>query len=126
MAVGVLIITHDGIGDAVLATAGNVFGRPPLATRSLAVGPDVDPEACAREGLALAAAVNSGDGVLVLSDLYGSTPANVAARVAQSVGGRLVSGLNLPMLVRVFNYPQLPLDELANRAVEGGRAGVVI
>ena len=69
--------------------------------------------------------MQSGDGVLVLSDLFGSTPGNVAMRVAESIGGRLVSGVNLPMLLRVFNYSTLPLEQLKDKAVEGGRAGVV-
>ena len=63
-------------------------------------------------------------GVLVLSDLAGSTPGNVAERVARQGRVRVVTGINLPMLMRVFNYPGLDLDALARKALEGGRDGV--
>jgi PTS system ascorbate-specific IIA component len=63
----------------------------------------------------------------VLSDLYGSTPCNIANKLADlGVRARCVSGLNLPMLLRVLNYPDKPLDELAEVAACGGRGGICI
>ncbi len=124
MAVGILIITHDGIGAALLEVATSVYGRAPMAARALAVLRDVDPESAYTEAMRLRRELEGGAGVLVLSDLYGSTPGNVAQRVADSGGARVVSGVSLPMLVGVFNYPDLELDALARKAAQAGREGV--
>ena len=70
--------------------------------------------------------MDGGDGVLVLTDLYGASPANLAAKVARlGTPVRRVSGLNLPMLLRVMNYAELPLDELPAIAAAGARNGVI-
>jgi PTS system mannose-specific IIA component len=71
------------------------------------------------------AALDDGDGVLVLTDLFGSTPANIAASLQARAGVRTLSGVNLPMVVRVLNYSDLPLDALAEKAFGGGRDGVM-
>ena len=71
--------------------------------------------------------LDQGDGVLVLADLYGATPCNIGLSLgAIGVELRCVSGLNLPMLLRVLNYAQKPLDELAEIAASGGRGGIFI
>lgn len=71
--------------------------------------------------------LDGGDGVLVLSDLYGATPCNVANRLpGLGVHMHCVSGLNLPMLLRVLNYPEQSLDELAQTAATGGRGGIFV
>jgi PTS system ascorbate-specific IIA component len=71
--------------------------------------------------------LDGGEGVLVLSDLYGATPCNVANRLPK-LGVRMhcVSGLNLPMLLRVLNYPEQSLDQLAETAATGGRGGIFV
>ena len=96
MNVGVLLITHGDIGNVLLQTAIDVLSVCPLST-------------C----------------VLVLTDLYGSTPSNIACRLHRLSNVRVVSGINLPMLIRVLNYPDLDLDELAHKALTGGRDGVL-
>jgi PTS system ascorbate-specific IIA component len=70
--------------------------------------------------------LNAGDGVLVLTDIYGATPHNLAKEVAcNQPGTTVLSGLNLPMLVRVFNYPDDDLDTLSSKAAEGGSRGIM-
>ena len=70
--------------------------------------------------------MDSGDGVLVMTDVYGATPSNLAARVARlGTPVRRVSALNLPMLLRVMNYAELGLDELPAVAAAGARNGVL-
>ena len=127
MAVGVLLLTHDGIGQSMIAATRGVVGPMSLRVASLAFnnGDDVD----AFQGSAGRALVDldSGEGVLVLTDLYGATPSNVGARLASlGVPIRRVSGVNLPMLLRVLNYAELPLEELVLVAASGARNGVVI
>ncbi len=70
------------------------------------------------------AELDQGEGVLALTDLYGSTPCNVVSKLIQQHNLRIVTGLNLSMLIRVMNYPDLDLDELAQKAVSGGREGI--
>jgi PTS system ascorbate-specific IIA component len=124
MSVGVLIITHEGIASAILETAVNILGECPLPVEVLPAARDCDTEALRRRVGEKVEALDDGDGVLVLLDIYGSTPSNVACSAADQKRMRIVSGVNLPMLVRVFNYPDLSLPELAEKALSGGRDGV--
>jgi PTS system ascorbate-specific IIA component len=124
MNVGVLLITHDNIGTVLLRTAIEVLGVCPLSTSTVAAPSDCDPERVLAHARQAAEELDSGSGVLVLTDLYGATPSNVACRLHNSHELRVVSGLNLPMLIRVLNYPDLDLDELQQKAVSGGRDGI--
>ena len=118
MSVGVLLLTHEAMGDALIATARHILGRIPLGLDAHAIPPGSDVE------LAL---LESGDGVLVLVDVYGATPSNVADKLAGlGLQVRNVAGLSLPMLLRVLNYSEQTLDELTQTAATGARAGVRI
>ena len=126
MAVGILLVTHLGIGTALAAVAGRLLGRLPLEVEAFEVSWDADPEAVLPAASAALRRVDGGDGVLVLTDMYGATPANLAARLAQlGTPVRRVSALSLPMLLRVLNYPELPLEELPAVAAAGARNGVL-
>lgn len=125
MAVGILLITHEGIGSAVLAVAGRLLHPLPLRVEALEVPFDGDPDHLLPQASAALRRVDGGDGVLVLTDLYGATPSNLAAKVAQlGTPVHRVSGLSLPMLLRVLNYAELGLDELPAVAAAGARNGV--
>jgi PTS system ascorbate-specific IIA component len=124
MAVGLLIISHNGIGAALVETALQTLGASPLAVELLSASKDCDPDTLFDQACYRMAKVDRGDGVLVLTDLYGATPGNIANRLMKTHPVRVVTGLSLPMLIRVLNYPQLPLDQLAEKAVSGGRDGV--
>jgi PTS system ascorbate-specific IIA component len=126
MSVGVLIITHEGIATAMLETAASIFGKAPLPVQVLPAARDCDTEALRRRVKEKIDELDQGDGVLVLLDIYGSTPSNVACSVVDEDRVRVISGLNLPMLVRIFNYPALALPELAKKAVSGGKDGVFV
>ncbi len=126
MTIGLLIVAHDQLGPALLDTASSTLGYCPLTTQILPVSRDQDPEALRAEAARLATGLDSGDGVLVLTDMYGSTPSNIACSLVDRPNVRVIAGANLPMLIRVFNYPGLPLDELAQKAVTGGHDGVML
>jgi PTS system mannose-specific IIA component len=126
MSVGVLIITHEGIGSSVLEAAIRMLGGCPLRAETLPVALEADTEALRHLAGRRADALDDGDGVLVLTDLYGSTPSNIAASLATRGAVRIVSGLNLPMLVRVLNYPTEDLPTLADKAVSGGNRGILL
>ena len=125
MTVGLLIVSHGKLGDYLLETATQMLGVCPLATDVLPVSFDCDPDHMQRQAIAKIEALNAGRGVLILTDMYGSTPSNIVNRLLGQYKIQVVTGVNLPMLIRVLNYPRLSLDELAHKALTGGRDGVV-
>lgn len=126
MAAGILLVTHEGIGSALVAVATALLRNLPLRVEAFEVPFDADPEALLPQASAALRRVDGGFGVLVLTDLYGATPSNLAARLSRlGTPVRRVSALNLPMLLRVLNYPELELDELPAVAAAGARNGVI-
>lgn len=126
MAVGVLLITHEGIGSALVAVATRLLRQLPLRTEAFEVGFDADPDALLPQASAALRKVDGGHGVLVLTDLYGASPSNLAAKLARiGTPVRRVSAVSLPMLLRVMNYAELPLDDLPAVAAAGARNGVM-
>lgn len=125
MSVGILIITHNKIGQAMLETVNSVMGDTPLPTRTMAVSLNCRPEEMTDRAKALVDELDEGEGVLILTDMYGSTPSNIACRLEdhQTVA---IAGLNLPMLIRLMNYPQMSMSQLVQKAVSGGQEGVVV
>ncbi|MBI4005024.1 MAG: PTS fructose transporter subunit IIA [Gammaproteobacteria bacterium] len=126
MSVGLLIISHDGIGPALLGTATFMLNEHPLQTKLLAASRDCDPDELTTSAIEHMEQLDTGDGVLILTDLYGSTPSNIAQRLIKQGNVRIVTGLNLSMLIRVLNYPQLDLEQLAQKAISGGRDGIIM
>lgn len=127
MAVAVLLITHGRLSQNLVETVTEMLGgRLSLATDVLEVRTVQDTELLVKQGLRLTEKLDQGDGVLLLTDAFGSTPSNIANKVAQAGRCRVVAGVNLPMLIRIYNYPKLKLDALARTAVEGGQRGVML
>lgn len=126
MTVGLLIISHNNIGKALMETATSMLGMCPIAMEMLSVGPGCQPENLIGRAQEAVRRLEQGGGVLVLTDMYGSTPANVATRLTETENVVVVAGLNMPMLIRVLNYPRLTLAELARKAASGGRDGIFI
>ena len=126
MAVGILLITHTGLGSALVEVATRLLRQLPLKTEAFEVPFDADLDALLPQASAALRRVDGGEGVLILTDLYGASPSNLAARVARlGTPARRVSALNLPMLLRVMNYAELPLDELPAVAAAGARNGAI-
>ena len=126
MSVGILLITHEGIGHALVAVVTRLLRKLPLETAAFEVPFDGDVELLLPQASAALRKVDGGHGVLVLTDLYGATPSNIAAKLSRlGTPVRRVSALNLPMLLRVMNYADLPLDELPAVAAAGARNGVI-
>lgn len=118
---GILLVTHNGLGDSFVNCVKHVLGEVPPNLKVLSVLAGDDPQLKLAEGQALIKQLDTGGGVLILADVYGATPSNIGRQLchAESVIG--VAGLNLPMLLRVVCYPDTTLSELAKVAVEGGR-----
>ena len=125
MSISLLLITHNDIGASLLKTAEQMLGLCPLQTRTLPITNDSDPDKLRQTAMALVEELDEGDGVLVLTDMYGATPSNIACALQQEQRVAVVAGLNLPMLVRVLNYPRLDLATSAEMAVSGGHIGIM-
>ena len=125
MKIGLLLITHSDIGQQLLSVASETLGVCPLETHVLPVSFDDSPETLKKEAHDMLKSLDSGSGVLVLTDIYGSTPSNIADSLADLDEVRVVSGVNLPMLIRTLNYASLSLDEIAEKAISGGHDGII-
>ncbi len=126
MTVGVLLITHEGIGSALIAVATRLLRELPLKIEAFEVPFDADVDSLLPAASAAMRKVDGGVGVLVLTDLYGASPSNLALRLSRlGTPVRRVSALSLPMLLRVMNYAELELDELPAVAAAGARNGVI-
>lgn len=125
MTVSVLLIAHEDIANALLQIAQQTYGELPLPVTPVTVSYQCDPDELLKKLTKFIHQLNTGDGVLVLTDMFGSTPCNLARGLETAGAVKVISGLNLPMLIRVLNYPQLSLVELAEKAVSGGKDGVI-
>lgn len=123
--IGIIIITHGSLGQSLIACATHVLGVKPEQLAAFSVNTDDDPQQLLPKALALVAQNNTGDGVLIMSDMYGATPCNMASRLLQSGVVEAVAGVNLPMLVRAMTYRHEPMLSLIEKAISGGREGVV-
>ena len=123
--IGVLLVTHGEIGKALLESAAQILGAAQLQTATLSVWRQDDPEDLALRARELLQGIDAGDGVLVLTDIFGATPGNVVSRVLED--GRIegVSGASLPMLLRVLTGRNEALSAVVKRALSGGAEGVV-
>ena len=122
--VGILIISHGAFGAALVDCASHVLGTRPLRVRQVGITLHDDPEAILPQAQDLVRQLDSGEGVLVLTDILGATPSNVATRLL--VPGRIegVSGVSLPMLIRALTYREEPLATVIAKAISGGQDGV--
>ncbi|PCI12379.1 MAG: PTS fructose transporter subunit IIA [Thiotrichales bacterium] len=125
MSVGLLIVTHGEVGQALLDSAYAMLGGSVLQVVVVAVSNGSDPDEVACEVDAAIATLNKKEGVLLLTDIYGATPSNIAMKFQDDSASIMVaSGINLPMLIRVLNYPDLSVEQLLEKALSGGRDGV--
>lgn len=121
---GIVLVTHDGLGESMRHQAEVILDRP-LDLVSVAISPAVDPDAAFDEVLAAIAAGSDPGGTIVLTDLPGATPHNVAVRAAEIRRAPVISGLNLPMLLKVVNHAAEDPEKLAELAREGGIQGIM-
>ncbi len=124
MSVSVLIITHDHIGQVILDAAVKIIGSCPMPIRAIGIEMDCDYTTKLSDIAMIANELDNDDGLLLLTDLYGATPSNIVTSL-KFENSIVIAGLNLPMLIRVMNYHTLPLYELSDKAIGGGKDGVL-
>lgn len=126
MSVGLMLVSHEGIAAPMLAAAERVLKTVPLKVGILEVPWAGQTESFAHQANQLLRELDVGHGVLILTDIFGATPANICGKLEPCRRIRRVSGMNMPMLLRVLGYAHLQdLDALATIAYEGGRNGIV-
>jgi PTS system mannose-specific IIA component len=124
----ILLIAHAPLANALRQCALHVFPDCGGAVMAIDVQPNLSPEetlATARIALEQLTQPPQVKGVLVLADIFGATPSNVAQKLVDGVSSRLITGVNLPMLLRAVSYRHEALDTLVSRAVVGGTQGVM-
>ena len=123
--IGILLITHGSYGEALVQNACHVLNKRPPQLNQLGLSAQDDPLdllPLARQMLHL---VDDGDGVLLLSDLFGATPSNLALKLLEPARVEGLTGVNLPMLLRALNYRDKGMATLLVRARDGGRDGIL-
>jgi PTS system ascorbate-specific IIA component len=123
--IGILLITHGSYGEALVQNVSHVLNKRPPQVMQLGLTSQDDPLdilPMAREILAL---VDKGDGVLILTDIFGASPANLALKLLER--GRIegLTGVNMPMLLRALTYRDKGMETLLVRARDGGRDGII-
>ena len=123
--IGILIVSHGAFGESLIHSASHVLGKRPLYLRQLGVTVHDDPEALLPVAEDLIRFLDQGAGVLVLTDIYGATPANVACKLLKPGRVEGIAGVNLPMLIRALTYREEPLRDLLEKALTGATEGVL-
>lgn len=123
--IGLLIVAHGTLGESLIHCASHVMGKRPLYLRQLGVTIHDDPDAILPQGRDLIRFLDQGDGVLVMTDIFGATPANIACRLLEPGHVEGVSGINLPMLVKALTYRELSMPALIEKTLGGAKDGVI-
>ena len=122
--IGILLITHGSFGEALVQNACHVLNKRPIQLNQLGVSAQDDQLDLLPLGKKMVQLVDNGKGVLILTDIFGASPANLAMKLLER--GRIegLAGVNLPMLLRAINYREKGMETLLLRARDGGRDGV--
>lgn len=123
--IGLLLITHDQLGEALMQCVCHVFNGCPPQLAQLGLAASDDPQSALPAARRVLQSVDSGQGVLVLTDLFGATPANVTRQLLEPGRIEAVAGVNLPMLLRSLTYREQGMPTLLEKAVSGGRDGIL-
>ena len=121
---GIFIIAHAPLASALRQCVLHVFPDNPAGVVALDVQPNLPPEETLAQARALFTQMGT-PSALVLSDVFGATPCNVAQKLVDGVHSKLIAGINLPMLLRSVSYRHEPLDAMVVRALAGGTQGVM-
>jgi PTS system mannose-specific IIA component len=123
--VGIIIVTHVSLGEALVSCAQHIMARDLPNLLQLSVSKADDPDDVVRRARQMISDLDDGSGVLLLTDIYGGTPSNVAQRLVEAGRVEAIAGVNLPMLVRTLSYSHQTLDIVVSKAITGGLEGVL-
>jgi PTS system mannose-specific IIA component len=123
--IGILLITHGSFGESLIQNVCHVLNKRPPLIGQLGVSAQDDPLDMLPMARILLNEFNAGKGVLVLTDILGATPSNLALKLLEPGWVEGVAGVNLPMLLRALTYRKNGMDVLVKKAISGGRDGVI-
>jgi PTS system mannose-specific IIA component len=129
MSVGLLVVTHNLIGEELVRAATSIHGDQSLTIKTIPIPTSLVPADMGGYADQIRNAIiefKLEDGVLILTDVYGATPNNLARYFATDLNVKIISGVNLPMLLRVLNYSGQTLDRMAATAIEGAKRGITL
>ena len=123
--VGILLMTHAPLGQAFIAAASHVFRGRPERIEAIDVSADQDPNDVKNLANAAIAGLDTGAGVLVITDVMGGTPSNCTLALSRPGQVEIIAGISLPMLLRALTYRNDTLDVVVEMALAGGQSGAV-
>lgn len=123
--IGILILGQKDFAEGLIRAVEHTFGVRPPALSSAGIDYTESPEQIAKLIRTRLASVDQGDGVLILADVYGTTHTNIARHLLKPDHVELISGVNLPMVLRTLTYRKLRMPDLIDRALAGGFNGII-
>ncbi|MBI5783839.1 MAG: PTS fructose transporter subunit IIA [Rhodocyclales bacterium] len=123
--IGLFLITHGSYGESLIQCACHVLNKRPEQIAQLGISGQDDPLDALPLAEKMLALVDDGEGVLIMTDIFGATPANVAMKLLKRGKIEGVAGVNLPMLLRALTYRDRGMETLVTKAIAGGRDGVI-
>jgi PTS system mannose-specific IIA component len=123
--IGILLITHGTLGESLIHCASHVLNKRPPRLKQLGVTAQDDPVMLLPQARTLVKELDTGGGVLILTDIYGGTPSNMASKLLIPGKVEAVAGVSLPMLIRVLTYRDRDLPTIVTKAISGGCEGVL-
>ena len=123
--VGILIVSHGAFGEALIHCASHVLNKRPPRLRQLGITAQDDPALLLPQARSIVRDLDDGSGVLILTDMYGGTPSNMASKLVAPGKVEAVAGVSLPMVIRVLNYRDRDLATIVTKAISGGCEGVL-
>jgi PTS system mannose-specific IIA component len=118
--IGIVIVAHGGLAAELKRATEHVVGSQ-AAMIAISIGPEDDRAARTAEICDAADAVDDGDGVIVVTDMYGGSPSNLSLRACRPSNRLILTGVNLPMMIKLAKSRHLPVGEAVARAAEAGR-----
>lgn len=123
--ISILLITHGELGKSLIECATHVLGDKPLFLESLSIESDCTHESMFKQISERINLLDQGDGVLILTDIFGATPCNIITKIIKPGKVSAIAGVNLPMLIRTLSYRDEPFDSLISKAIQGAQDGII-
>ncbi|MEY3441473.1 MAG: hypothetical protein RL493_711 [Pseudomonadota bacterium] len=123
--ISILLITHGELGKSLIECATHVLGDKPLFLESLSIENDCTHESMFRQISERINLLDQGDGVLILTDIFGATPCNIITKIIKPGKVSAIAGVNLSMLIRTISYRNESFDSLISKAIQGAQDGII-
>jgi PTS system ascorbate-specific IIA component len=123
--IGLFLITHSSYGESLIQCACHVLNTRPPQIVQLGVSAQDDPLDALPLAERMLTLVDSGKGVLIMTDVFGATPSNIAMKLLKPGTVEGIAGVNLPMLLRALTYRDKGMEVLVTKAIAGGRDGII-